>query len=386
MPRMTCYYILIALLLAGLPACTPKTPDQEKQIRPGKPPVAVEIAEVSSTTITDGIEVIGSLAPKFQSEIKSEYAGIVTEVFVNEWVQVAKGAPLAQLDTREIRVMLQKAEAGLGAARAGLLQAEVAFTRAEREYQRFSKMKEAGLVTQQALDEAKSAREAASAAIEAGKAQIAVAEKDIWHTQTRLEKATILAPMDGVIAMRGVNVGDLAGEMGSPKLMFLIVDNRVMNLTVNVPSTHMSHLRLGQTLLFQSDAVAGKSFRGKVMFINPSLSESDRSVRVVAEVANTDGLLKGGMFVKGLIEAGRREGVMQVPRAAVFNWDVSSGKGSLFVAHGDAAQLRQVSLGNQLGDQVEVLAGLALGEKVVTRGSFNLKDGDLLQIASTKGD
>jgi len=330
--------------------------------------------------------VIGSLAPKFQSEIKSEYAGIVTEVFVNEWVQVAKGAPLAQLDTREIRVMLQKAEAGLGAARAGLLQAEVAFTRAEREYQRFSKMKEAGLVTQQALDEAKSAREAASAAIEAGKAQIAVAEKDIWHTQTRLEKATILAPMDGVIAMRGVNVGDLAGEMGSPKLMFLIVDNRVMNLTVNVPSTHMSHLRLGQTLLFQSDAVAGKSFRGKVMFINPSLSESDRSVRVVAEVANTDGLLKGGMFVKGLIEAGRREGVMQVPRAAVFNWDVSSGKGSLFVAHGDAAQLRQVSLGNQLGDQVEVLAGLALGEKVVTRGSFNLKDGDLLQIASTKGD
>ncbi len=235
-------FLLITLFLVGLPACTPKQPDPEKQVRRGKPPVAVDIAEVASATITDGIEVIGSLAPKFQAEIKSEYAGIVTEVFVNEWVQVAKGAPLAQLDTREIRVMMQKAEAVLSAARAGLLQAKVASTRADREYQRFSKMKEAGLVTQQALDEAQSTQEAASAAMEAIKAQIAVAEKDVLHTQTRLEKATIRAPRDGVIAMRGVNVGDLAGEMGSPKIMFLIVDNRVMNLTVTVPSTRMSSL------------------------------------------------------------------------------------------------------------------------------------------------
>jgi RND family efflux transporter MFP subunit len=378
--------LLFALFLSGFSACSQTSPGQDKKAPAGRPPVAVDIAAVSSAAVTEGIEVVGSLAPKFQSEIKSEYAGIVTEVYVTEWVQVSKGTLLAQLDTREANILRQKAEAGLGAARAGLLQAEVALTRAEREYQRFLKMKEAGLVTPQALDEARSARDASQAALQAGKAQIAVAEEDLLYIKTRLEKATIRAPMDGVVAFRGVNVGDLAGEMGMPKIMFLIVDNRVMNLTLTVPSTRLSRLRPGQTLRFHSDAVPSKEFQGKVLFINPSLSESDRSARVVVEVPNKDGVLKGGMFVKGIIETSRREGVVQVPRPAIFNWDVANGKGQVFLANGSLAQIRLVSLGEQDGDFVEVTSGLTAGEKVVVRGGFNLKDGDRLNITGTKGE
>jgi RND family efflux transporter MFP subunit len=243
--------------------------------------------------------------------VKSEYTGIVAEVYVNEWVRVGRGAPLARLDTREAEVIIQKAQAAVEMAKAALLQAQVASDRAEREYARALKMKEVGLVTQQ-QGRRRHGPDAAAAQIRAAQAQQTAAEEDVRHARTRLDKARIRSPLDGVVAMRGVNVGDLAGEMGSPKLMFQIVDNRLLDLTVTVPSTEMERIRLGQELVFTTDALPGRTFTGKVMFINPSVSEADRSVKVVAEVRNVPEVLKGGLFVKGRIVTGERTSVLRV--------------------------------------------------------------------------
>lgn len=377
---------IIVFVLIGFAGCSREQDPKGAQATAGKPAVAVDVAVVKTADLTEGMEVIGSLAPKFQSEVKSEYTGIVTDVFVSEWVRVKKGDPLARLDTREAKILLQKAEAGREVARAALLQAEVTMARNEREYQRFLKMKEAGLVTQQSLDEARSGRDASTAAITAAKAQIAAAEEEIVHAKTRLDKAVLRSPMDGVVASRSVNVGDLAGEMGSPKILFLIVDNRILNLTVTVPSTRMSVLKLGQILSFKTDAVPEKEFKGKVMYLNPSLSEADRSLRVVAEVSNSPELLKGGMFVKGTIETGQRKGVLRVPRNALLNWDTSEGKADVFVIEGQTARLRRVTVGKQAGAEVDVSGGLSAEDRVVVRGGFNLRDGDTVTIPPTAGE
>ncbi len=226
------------------------------------------------------------LSPKFGADVKSEYTGIVTEVYVTEWVKVKKGDPLARLDTREIDVLLQKARAAVELAKANLLQAEVAEHRANREYERALKLKEEGLITQQSLDDARTEKEAAKARIEAARAQLKVAEEDVQQAQTRLSKAMIRSPMEGVVSLRNVNVGDFVGEMGG-KPMFRIVDNRILDLTVTVPSAEMAAVHVGQPLTFSTDALPGKVFTGKVMFINPAVNEADRSVKVVAEVDNT---------------------------------------------------------------------------------------------------
>lgn len=343
-----------------------------------KPPVAVDVAMVAPADITEGIEVVGTLLPKYQADIKSEYTGIVTDVYVTEWVRVSKGAPLAKLDTREAEVMRQKALAAVQAARAGLLQAEVAATRANREYDRFVKMKQVGLVTQQNLDDAASARDASGAQVAAAQAQIGAMEEEVHHAQTRLDKAVIRSPLDGVVALRGVNVGDLAGEMGSPRLMFQVVDNRILDLTVTVPSAKMDQIRLHQPLAFTTDALPGREFMGKVMFINPSVSEADRSVKVTAEVRNVPEVLKGGLFVKGRIVTGQRHGVLQVSRTALLGWDVNARTAEVFVADGQTAKRRHIQTGALLGNFVEVVSGLTPGETVVTRGSFNIKNGDRL--------
>jgi RND family efflux transporter MFP subunit len=216
----------------------------------------------------------------------------VTDVYVNEWVRVKKGTPLAKIDTREMEIVSQKARAAVEMARANLLQAEVSGKRANREYDRLLKLKEVGLVTQQNLDEGQTEKEAAAARIEAAMAQLKAAEEDLQHTQTRLSKTTIRSPMDGVVSQRGVNVGDMVGEMGSQKIMFRIIDTRILELTVTVPSAEMGLVQVGQSLTFSTDALSGRTFSGKVMFINPIVNEADRSVKVIAEVENSSEQLR----------------------------------------------------------------------------------------------
>jgi RND family efflux transporter MFP subunit len=281
--------------------------------------------------------------------------------------------------------LLQKAKAAVEMSKANLLQAEVAGNRANREHDRLLKLKEVGLVTQQNLDDGLTEKEAAAARIGAAKAQLKAAEEDLQYTETRLSKTIIRSPMDGVVSLRGVNVGDLVGEMGSPKAMFRIIDPRILDLTVTVPSGEMASVHVGQPLTFSTDALPRKTYTGKVMFINPVVNESDRSVKVTAEVENVSEQLKGGLYVKGRIITGKRTGILRVPRAALLSWDVAGKKGDLFVVKGETANRRTVQTGSVTGDFVEVTSGLAPDEPVIVRGGFNLKDGDRINVTRGNG-
>ncbi|MBP1712211.1 MAG: efflux pump, family, rane fusion lipoprotein [Deltaproteobacteria bacterium] len=378
--------LLLLILVIAVGGCSAvgeekKTPEKAK----GKPPVAVEATKVSAADVAEGIEVIGTLAAKFGADVRSEYTGIVTDVYVTEWVKVKKGDPLAKLDTREIEVALQRTLAAVEVAKANVLQLEVGENRANREYERAVKLKEEGLITQQALDDARTEKMAAAARIGAAKAQIRLAEEEVKQVQTRLTKTLLRSPRDGMVSLRNVNVGDFVGEMGA-KAMFRIVDNRVLDLTVTVPSGEMASLRPGQLLTFSTDALPGKTFSGKVMFINPIVNEADRSIRVVAEVDNRNEQLKSGLFVTGRIKTGERKGVLKVPRAALLTWDMPGKKADLLVVQGDTARRRTVGTGAISGDRVEVTSGVEAGDLVVTRGGFNVKDGDKVNVTRINGE
>jgi RND family efflux transporter MFP subunit len=382
-------FIIKAALFAlglGIYGCSATGEDKKANEKIAqRPVVAVEVAKAAASTVIDGIEVIGTLSPKFGAEVKSEYTGMVTEVYVTEWVKVNRGDPLAKLDTREADLVRKKAQTAVEIAKANLMQAEVGANRANREYERALKLKEVGLITQQNLDDTLTEKEAAAVRISAAKAQIRAAEEDVEYAQTRLAKALIRSPREGVVSWRNVNVGDFVGEMGA-KPMFRIVDNRLLELTVTVPSGEMGAVRIGQALTFSTDAIPGKTFTGKVMFINPTVNEADRSLRVVAEVENASEQLKGGLFVKGRILTGKRTGVIKIPRIALLTWDVAAAKAEVFVVHENIAHRRTVRTGNMAGDQVEIISGLASGQRVITRGGFNVKDGDKVNVTRVNGE
>jgi len=302
---------------------------------------------------------------------------------VNDWAKVRKGDPLLKVDTREGEVLLQKAKAALEMAKAGQLEAEAAVARADREYDRAVKLQESGLLTRQGMDDARTQKEAAAARIAAAKSQVAAAREDVSHAATRLSKAVIRAPFDGIVAERLVNAGDLVGEM--QKVVFRLVDNRLLELTASVPSTDMAALRVGQPVRFSTDAFPGREFDGTVAHINPSVSPVDRSVRVIAEVRNVPEVLKGGLFVKGRIVTGSRKGVVRVPRSALLSQDVPRRKGEVFYLDNNIARRRVVATGAIDGEQVEIVSGLRADDPVVTRGAFLLSDGDAVKVAGNGG-
>jgi membrane fusion protein (multidrug efflux system) len=375
--------VALAAFLAAA-GCTGKGESKQgKEAARGKPPVAVDVAKAAPGDVTEEIPVVGTLAAKFQAEIKSEYGGVVGEVYVNEWTRVRKGDPLLKVDTREGEVIHLKAKASLEMAKASLLEAEAAGARADRELARASNLFESGLVTRQGLDDARTQKEAASARIGAAGAQVEAAREDVSHAATRLSKAVIRSPFDGAVAERLVNAGDLVGEM--QKVVFRLVDNRLLELTASVPSAEMAAVKAGQPLLFTSDAFPGKEFAGKVTYINPGVNPADRSVRVVAEVRNVPEVLKGGLFVKGRIVTGARKGVVLIPRESLLSWDVSGRKGEVFLLDNGVVRRRGVTTGAVQGGVVEIPSGLAPGDPVVTRGAFLLSDGDAVKTSGNGG-
>jgi RND family efflux transporter MFP subunit len=221
--------------------------------------------------------------------------------------------------------------------------------------------------------------------VEASEAVSAAARAQVRTAEARLAKSFINSPMDGVVAMRGVNVGDRVENMGGNLPMFHIVDNRLLDLTVQVPATRAGAVRVGQPLEFTTDTVPGRTFTGKVMFINPALDPASRSAKVIAEVPNADGSLRGGAFVKGRIVLANRSGVLQVPREALQNWNLERQSADVFVVQGDKADKRAVKTGSSSGGAVEIVSGLEAGEQVVTRGAFALRPGDRVSVAKGEG-
>jgi RND family efflux transporter MFP subunit len=265
-------------------------------------------------------------------------------------------------------------------AKANLLEAQAAAGRAERELDRAVKLKEAGLVTQQNLDDARTQKEAAEARVSAARAAIGAAEEDVRQSQTRVAKAVIRAPFDGVVAERLVNVGEVVGDM--QKVVFRIVDDRRLNLTLAIPSSDLVSVRAGQPVSFTVDSIPGKTFSAVLRYINPVVNDADRSVKAIAEVDGGGGALKGGLFANARIATGLRKSVLRIPRGALLTWDTAGNLAELFVVSGGVARRRAVTTGAVAGDLVEAVSGLSAGEDVILRGGFNVKDGEKVAVAA----
>lgn len=370
--------LLIMIVISG---CSGK---KEKAVQSEKPPVSVETAVAAEQNLVEGVDVTGTLDPKFWADVRTQVPGLVKQVYVSEWVRVAKGTPLARIDVQETEALVKRADAALEAAKAGYAQTQVTVVRAEREQSRIFKLKESGLATQQQIDDARTETEAAGARLEAAKAQIRVAEEDLRQVKARLAKGLVSSPLDGVVALRDVNVGDLASDAAAGKPVFRIVDNRLLNLTVTVPSVDSARIRVGQSLEFTVDSLPGKTFSGRVMYVNPELSAVDRSLKVVAEVKNQPEVLKAGLFAKGRIVTGQRKGIIMIPRNSITGLDLAASKGVVNIISNGAALRREVRTGGVNGDLIEVVTGLKTGDEYVVRGGFNLRDGDKVTVQNVQ--
>jgi RND family efflux transporter MFP subunit len=348
------------------------------------PLVTVEVVSPAATTLRREVEVFGSLAPRTTTEVRNEIPGRVVRINAKDWDQVKAKDVLVELDPTDARLALTRSEAGLKMSRAQLLKARVDLSQAQREWNRAQKLKEGGLITGKDLDDRQSGLESAQALVGLAEAQMAQAESQVAEARHNLDKALVCAPFEGAVCQRSVDAGDYVKE-GS--LLFLVVDNRLLDFTASVAAGDLGQVAEGMRLTFTVDGLPNRTFEGVIKRVNPVVSSSDRSGKILAEVANPDGVLKGGVYARGTVTVEERPNALTLPRTALNSWDLQKGTARIFVIDDQGmAQSRPVTTGLGSEDLVEVASGVSASDRVVIRGGFNLREGDRVQVSGQGGN
>jgi membrane fusion protein (multidrug efflux system) len=316
----------------------------------GPPPVAVETAKAVAEPLPKTISAVGSLRSEESVTVRPESPGRISAILFKEGERVSKGKPLIRLDA-------QVPEAELAQARASQVLAK-------SKLDRTIDLQKQGFVSQQARDEAENALNLANAAV-----QLA---------QAKLSKFEIRAPFTGVIGLRSVSEGDYLKE-GQDIVNLESIDP--LKVDFRVPEIFLAAVQVGQSLQISFEALPGKTFAGKVYAINPLIDAGGRSVVLRANVQNKDLQLRPGMFARvRLLLQDSRESVV-IPETAL----VPQGADQYVfrVVDGRAQRIR-VEVGQRVGTRVEVMAGLAAGELIVTAGQLRLRDGATVKLAAAK--
>lgn len=363
----------LALSARHDPATAPQDPT-------GPIPIPVEVAVVTHSGVTENIDVVGTLTPKRVAAVYSEYPGILEQVLVLDWVEVQTGDVLARLDTRVVEATVARCTAEVESASADILKCEAALHHASREYERVTTLNQANVVPERSHDEAVRARDMALAELVGAKAKLRMAQQGLREARLQLEKSEIRAPIDGVVSARNAQVGERVDGSGMGKPLFEIVDHKVLDLILSVPSTSLAKVHVDQAVNFTTDVYPGKTFSAQIKYINSRADAITRAVSILAEVQNESGELKDGLFVKGKIETSRRTDVLLIPHISVLSEMKQTLTHYVFVLADGKVRRQEVETGTPVDDCIEIVKGLEEDQQVVTRGAFLLKDGDPVTI------
>jgi len=382
--------LVAAPLVAG--ACSSADGKTKDQSGAAAAAVAVAPAVAVEQPIARFIRATGTLMAEEQADVAAETAGRVVAAPVERGTPVSQGSELVRLSSTETDAQLKEAqanaaqiEARLGFTSGGsfdvnavpeVQNAKAAYELAQSEFARIKSLLDQKVVSQSEYDQRRTQMEAARQQYEAAKNGAAQQYQSLQAARARVALArkaftdtVVRAPFNGVVAQRLVSVGDYV-----TKGMKIAVVVRVNPLRVQltVPEQFISAISVGQPVGFLVDAYPGRQFEGRVKYIAPALQADQRALTVEAVVPNPKGDLKPGLFATARIEQHARTPGVLVPAAAVLT---SGGTSRVFVVSGDHVEERVVSIGQTVGDAIEITNGLKAGERVATTNVAQLVDG-----------
>jgi RND family efflux transporter MFP subunit len=309
------------------------------------------------------------LRPLLQVDVGSKTLGVLDAVLVDRGDKVKKDQLLALVRPSDLPDQLT-------AARSALVQAQSVAALAQTDLGRAQALAPKAVVSQQELQQAAARLTQAQAAEDSARAQIAVLAE-------RLGETRILAPLAGVVVQRRLDPGALVGPPGGGVIVTVArVD--VLRVFISVNEREVSGLALGQEGRVELDALPGRTFSGRVVRLAPTLDPGTRTLDAEVQLDNHEGLLRPGMYGRGFIVLGIHAGALVVPVGAV---QLSDRRAFAFVIEGDVARRREVRIGVDGGDWLEITEGLGSGDRVVTAGIDMLADGMKVRISNpTAGD
>lgn len=342
---------IFVFLLAGAALLTAGC--SKKAARGGGPSgfsVQVVVVEAKRQAVSETLSLVGTIAANEMVEIKSETDGTVEEVLFQEGQAVKKGDLLLRLDETKFSTAAAEAEANF----------QLSHANHERAQQLFHDK----LISRQEFDQIAAQFQANRASLELKKRQ--------WRD------ARIYAPFNGVVSARAISPGQVISKNTT---LTWLVDLDTVKVEVNVPERFLSQLKTGQNIDVGVAAYPGRRFTGRVFFIAPFLEPATRTALVKALIANSTRELRPGMFGNLDLTLSVRENAVVIPEAAISQL-LEAGRARIYtVSQSNTVQIQVVQLGVRLAGQVEILDGLAGGEKVIVEGVQKVGPGATVRFA-----
>jgi len=277
---------------------------QEKNEAKAKP--VFNIAKIEKGDVVQQVTASGSLNPVINVQVGSQISGLIKKLYVDFNSKVKAGEVVAEIDPATYQTRLLQNEADLSSAMAALQLAQVNAKRAAALYKE-------NLVSE-------SENDTAQANLTQAKAQVQTREAQVNSTKVDLERCTIVAPIDGIVIDRKVDVGQtVAASMNAPLLFMIANDLAKMQINASVAEADIGGVSEGQEVKFNVDAFPGRDFIGKVIQVrnSPITVQNVVTYDTIIEVDNSDEKLKPGMTANVQIITAKRTGTVRIPNSAL---------------------------------------------------------------------
>jgi RND family efflux transporter MFP subunit len=352
--------VLLAIVLSGgLSGCSSSN---DRQLTPTAPETIRNLAvqPVQRADVPDLLESAGTVRALETTQLASQMMGNIVELRAHEGDRVQRGQVLAVIDDAQPRAAVERAISAVSAAEQEVAASDSDLTLAQSTLNRYQNLYDKKSVSPQEFDEVKARYQAALAHRDMTRAGQAQAKAALAQARTSFSYTRVLAPFDGVITEKKADPGTLA----SPGLPIFTVEGLGRyRLEAAVNENDLRYVRMGEQAPVVVDALDSTELRGKVVQIVPAADPGSRSFLVKIELP-ADVRLRSGLFGRAQFSRGERSS-LSIPQSAVV------GRGQLQGVYvldlNRIAGLRYVTLGKKSGTQVEVLAGLQEGERLVTK-------------------
>ena len=296
----------------------------------GSKQVKYQTRHVKRCTITQVVEASGTINPVNTVSVGSTVSGLIKEIYVDYNDVVKKGQILAQIDPANFEATVQQNQAQINNAQANVarLQAIADFDR--QQYIRYKNLYAKNFVAKSELDEKYSTYKSDVAQINAAKAQISQYQASLRTAMTNLGYTKIIAPVDGTVISREIDLGSpVAASFQAPELFTIAQDLTNMQIEVSVSEADIGKVEEGQDVTYTIDGYPDQNFKGKVtqVRLSPTTESNVVTYTVIVDVNNEDLKLKPGMTANVSIITDRSENVLCVPNMALkFTPDINGPK------------------------------------------------------------
>ncbi|HVR83536.1 MAG TPA: efflux RND transporter periplasmic adaptor subunit [Planctomycetota bacterium] len=335
----------------------------------------VKVARAAKATAQVTLTLPGTARAQIEAPIYARINGYLKRFLVDLGDSVKKGQLLAEIESPEVDQQLRQARANLGVAKATLAQNRANWTLAGIGARRWAALAKDHAVSQQEADEKQAALEAREADVQAAEAAIQSQEANVKRYEELQGFMQILAPFDGIISSRSVDVGTLVseGSTTSTRELYRLVQVDSLRVFVNVPESAMASVQPGLEVQLRFDAHPGRLWTGSVTRTARSADPTSRMMQTEVSVANPDGVLSSGLYAQVVFQLRRATPPLLVPANALVIWP----KGTFIAVVGEDSVVHYpaVVIGRDYGTQAEILSGLKEGDRVMINPTTEVKEG-----------